>query len=273
MRFTLLTPTYNRAPYVERVYKGLCAQTFHDFEWVIIDDGSADNTRELVATWKPFFPIRYYWKPNGGKHTAVNMGVTKAEGEFIVMMDSDEQPVPYMLERFDYHWKQIPNPERFSTLVALLFSEDGVTVLGDRFPQEVFDVFDIGEALKLAKCDLGGIVRTDLFKKFLYPEFKNERYMAEGVVWNRLMRRYGSRYVNEPLKLAGYAPGGLGRSGDLRYSNPKGAVVYNAELAFSRKIPLRVRTKAAVTAVYFSMVAVGREIKLFFSRGGKKINN
>jgi glycosyltransferase involved in cell wall biosynthesis len=78
MKFTVLTATYNRAHTLPDVYQSLCAQTFRDFEWVIIDDGSADGTRELVLSWKPSFPIRYTWKQNGGKHTAVNIGVAQA---------------------------------------------------------------------------------------------------------------------------------------------------------------------------------------------------
>src|SRR5579883_1323984 len=116
MRFTVLTPTYNRVGYLGRVYESLCAQTFRDFEWIIVDDGSTDGTQELVSSWKPFFPIRYTWKPNGGKHTAVNVGVAMAAGEFTLILDSDDHCIPHTLERLDYHWKQISNPERFAVL-------------------------------------------------------------------------------------------------------------------------------------------------------------
>src|SRR5437879_13793520 len=108
MRFTVLTPTYNRAHLLEGVYRSLCAQTFRDFEWVIVDDGSTDGTRQLVASWKSFFPIRYTWKPNGGPTSALNAGISAAAGEFIMQVDSDDRLVPHALERFDYRWKQIP---------------------------------------------------------------------------------------------------------------------------------------------------------------------
>src|SRR5262249_27239052 len=108
-------------------------------------------------------------------------------------------------------------------------------------------------------ADRWGIVRADVFKQFRYPEFRNERFMLEGVVWNRILRRYAARFINEPLLIASYVPGGLGRQGDLRSSSPKGAVVYHAELAFSR-VPAAMRIKSAINAIRFSGVALARGV-------------
>jgi len=259
MRFTVLTATYNRASYLPGVYECLCAQTFRGFEWLIVDDGSTDGTRELVASWKSFFPMRYVWKPNGGKHTAINLGAAQAAGEFTVILDSDDRCVPHTLERFDYQWKQIPRPERFACLVSLCYCEDGTTILGSRFPRDILDVFNLGDALALADADRFGMLRTDVLRKFPYPVFKSERDMLEGVVWNRILRKYGARYFNEPLKIAGYAPGGLTDQRDRRTANPKGAVVYYAELALSN-VPLKLRLKSAMNTVRFSIRALFRDL-------------
>lgn len=262
MRFTVLTPTYNRAHTLAGAYQSLCAQTFRDFEWVIVDDGSTDGTRDLVSSWKSFFPIRYTWKPNGGKHTAVNIGIAQAAGEFVVILDSDDRCVPRALERMDYFWRQIASPERFSNLVARCCSDDG-SILGEPLPLDHVDVFNLGDALAIVgNTDRWGMIRTDILKRFRYPEFSNERFIPEGVVWNRILNQYGVRYVNEPLLIAGYAPGGLGRAGDLRYSSPKGAVVYYWDLARSN-VPVKVRLKSAINAVRFSLVAAARELGFF----------
>src|SRR5437588_2411519 len=146
MRFTVLTPTYNRRECIGGVYESLCAQTFRDFEWLIVDDGSSDGTREQVASWKAFFPIRYFWKPNGGMHTAINLGAAQAAGEFITKLDSDDRCVPRALERFDHHWKQIREPERFACVVSLCCDEDG-NILGSRLAKDYVDVFSLGAAL------------------------------------------------------------------------------------------------------------------------------
>jgi glycosyltransferase involved in cell wall biosynthesis len=262
MRFTVLTATYNRAHTLPGVYQSLCAQTFRDFEWLIIDDGSSDRTGELVHSWNPFFPIRYTWKQNGGKHTAINIGVEQACGEFVVVLDSDDRCVPHALERMDYYWRKIPNPEKFSNLVACCCAEDG-SVFGDPLPQECVDVFNLGDALEIVgNTDRWGMMRADVLKRFPYPEFPGEHFIPEGVVWNRILSQYGVRYVNEPLLIAGYAPGGLGRQGDLRYSNPRGATLYYKELA-GFKVPVQLRLKAALNALRFSLVAIARDMRRF----------
>jgi len=261
MRFTVLTPTYDRAHTLEGVYRSLCAQTFRDFEWLVIDDGSADGTQELVSSWKSFFPIRYTWKPNGGKHTAVNVGAEQAAGEFVLIMDSDDRCVPQALERFDYRWRQIPTPGHFAFLTALCYGPDGATILGSRLPQEWVDVFTLRDMLRLTNAERWGIVRTDVLRKFPYPVFKNERDMLEGVVWNRIMRQYAARFFDEALRIYAFTPGSLSNCGDRRRFNPKGAVVYHAELALAR-VPLKMRIKSAMNALRFSCVAAARELHI-----------
>ena len=263
MRFTILTATYNRGACLEHAYRSLCAQTFRDFEWLIVDDGSTDGTGEIVTSWKSFFPIRYLWKPNGGKHTAVNLGAVEAAGDLIVILDSDDRCVPETLARFDERWKQIPDPERFGGLVALCYCQDGTQILGDPFPSDVVDVFSLRESLLLVplvgKVDRFGMVRTEVLRKFPYPVFEDEHDILEGVVWNRILRKYAFRYFNEPLKIAGYAPGGLSDGRDRRIGNPKGAVIFHAELALS-DVPVRLRLKSALNTARFAIHAVLRKM-------------
>ena len=96
MLVTVFTPTYNRAYILEQLYRSLCSQTCKNFEWLIVDDGSTDNTCELVALWSQEnkFSIRYYLQKNGGKHRAINKGVELAQGELFYIVDSDDQLPP-----------------------------------------------------------------------------------------------------------------------------------------------------------------------------------
>src|SRR5690606_27363734 len=91
--FTVLTLTYNRVHTLSRVYESLAEQTFQDFEWLVIDDGSVDDTRARVLAWQQQarFPIRYEWQPNGCKKTAFNRGVRETRGELVVVLDSDDR--------------------------------------------------------------------------------------------------------------------------------------------------------------------------------------
>ena len=95
---TIFTPTYNRANFLAPLYDSIKNQSSKDLEWVIVDDGSTDNTHsavaEIISSHDGSFPIRYFKKPNGGKHTAINMGVNVAEGELFLILDSDDELPP-----------------------------------------------------------------------------------------------------------------------------------------------------------------------------------
>jgi len=96
--FTVFTPTYNRAHTLPRVWNSLRRQTFRNFEWLIVDDGSSDNTREMVSGWSRIsdFPIRYLWQRNALKKTAINLGVREARGQLFLSIDSDDECTPKM---------------------------------------------------------------------------------------------------------------------------------------------------------------------------------
>lgn len=253
MKFTILTPTFNRAHTLPRLYESLCAQAFRDFEWIIVDDGSSDETRELVASWHPFFPIRYYWQENSGKHVAINRGVELARGELIFQVDSDDQLLPHSLERFDVHWRN--TPPGFLGVGALCAKDDG-SVLGAPFPLYLQDTHCLKDVRPLQGADRCSVIDASIWKRLPFPVFAGEKFIVEGVVWNRMLSTYPCRFISEPLKIAGYAPGGLSDSGDLREANPNGAALYYRELAFRhRGIPLRERAKAVVNAAAWSFIA------------------
>ena len=119
--FTVFTATYNRAHTLHRVWESLCVQTFRDFEWLIIDDGSTDGTEAIVRAWQAEadFDIRYMWKPNEGKHTAYNVAIQCAQGRFFIPFDSDDECVPDALERLNAIWESIPQERRTSSLLCV----------------------------------------------------------------------------------------------------------------------------------------------------------
>ena len=127
--FTVFTPTYNRAATLAGVYSSLQVQTFRNFEWLIVDDGSADGTAALVQEWQAVaeFPIRYFWQPNGGKHRAFNRGVQEARGELFLTLDSDDSCVPEALERLKFYWDALSlgSQEIFSAVTALCSDSNG----------------------------------------------------------------------------------------------------------------------------------------------------
>jgi glycosyltransferase involved in cell wall biosynthesis len=272
MRFTVVTPTYNRAPLLGRVFESLCAQTFRDFEWVIVDDGSTDGTGELVQSWQaqnPGFDIRYFWQVNRGTHYAVNFGIKVARGDLFTQLDSDDACIPTALERFDYHWRQLREPERYCGVIALCCQPDG-SVLGPNLPHDYIDCFSLGEALTCdaPHIDRWGTLRTEVVRHFLYPEIPGEKFIVPAVSHYQMQLRYASRYFNEALKIAYYAPGHMS-SYDLRWANPRGAFKYHRELAML-PVPLKVRLKSALNAARFAPLALTAAARAAIARRGPR---
>ncbi|HEX9306361.1 MAG TPA: glycosyltransferase family 2 protein [Anaeromyxobacter sp.] len=211
--FSVFTPTFNRAHTLARVRDSLRAQTFRDFEWVIVDDGSEDGTRALVAGWAAVaeFPIRYFWQPNAGKAAATNRGAQEARGELFLIADSDDAFVPHALERFWRHWRSIPPGarHRFSGVTALCCDERG-ELIGDPFPREPLDGswWDIHYKYAV-RGEKWGFHLTSVFREFPFPVDLGRSHVPEivasslapEVVWRAMSRRYETRYVNEILRV------------------------------------------------------------------------
>jgi|WetSurSiteA1Bulk_404760.scaffolds.fasta_scaffold00026_26 glycosyltransferase involved in cell wall biosynthesis len=230
--FTVLTPTYNRAHTLHRVYDSLLAQTFQDFEWLIVDDGSTDDTETLVLSWirEKYLDIRYVKKNNGGKHTAINIGVAEAKGEMIVIIDSDDQCETFMLEKFKYYWDSIPISERaeFAGVVSLARHFDG-QIVGNCFPLNIMDgaIYDVSDRYHGDKLNL---IRTDIMKLFPFPVFEGEKFIAEGLIWSRISQTYKFRHINEILMLVDYQHDGLSANSlNCRLQSPLGTLLYYKE--------------------------------------------
>ncbi len=212
--FTVFTPIYNRAHTLSRVYESLKVQTFQDFEWLIVNDGSQDESGAMVKRWQreARFPIRYIWQENTGKPIAVNRGVQQAQGELFLTLDSDDACLPIALERLKFHWDSIPADQKtdFSAVTCLTQDPDG-GIVGDRFPFDPIDSNSLEIRLKYRVAgEKWGFQRTDVLKQFPNPQIAEETYITESIVWNRIALRYKTRYVNEPLRIYFRSSAGLG---------------------------------------------------------------
>ena len=266
--FTIFTPTYNREHLLTRVFESLKKQTFKNFEWLIIDDGSTDGTKELIlkTQGKANFPIVYEWVPNRGKHKVTNLAVNKARGKFFITLDSDDWLEPNALERFKFHWETIPLEWRhhFSGVSGL--SQFGGNVVdgipgklnGMKNPVDILDtdMISIREKYKVRgeKC---GCHLTSVMKEFPFPEFPNEKFSPEIIVYRRMAKKYKVRYVNEIYRNVEIQSGGLSDPQSFLKRNvnsPNGlALRFNEEtivvFSFLKKI------KASINYIRFSLHA------------------
>ena len=220
--FTVFTPTYNRSATLGRVYECLKAQTFRNFEWLIIDDGSTDETRELVESWlrdpASDFPIQYLFQENSHKKVAHNRAVKEAKGELLLVFDSDDTCIPRALEQFWSHWNGIPKQQReqFSGVCGLCMDETG-KVVGDRFPANGYIDSDSLE-MKYRYRVLGekwGVMRTDVLRAFPFRE-DIPGLVPESTVWDAIGRHYRTRFFNEALRIYHQDfPGLIARKGEV----------------------------------------------------------
>ncbi len=204
--FTIFTTTRNRAHTLDRPYESLKNQTFRDFEWVIIDNGSTDGTGALVEKYQAEanFPIRYYWQEDAGKHGSMNRALTLAEGEFFVTLDSDDGCVPTALARFKHHWELIPPDlrDRFTGVTALCLDQHG-DLVGTRFPHDPTDS-DSREIRYRHKVEgeKWGFHRTQVLREHRFPETPGYRgLIPPTTIWNEIGRTYKTRYINEGLHI------------------------------------------------------------------------
>ena len=233
--FTVFIPTYNRAGLLLRALSSIEAQTFRDFEVVIVDDGSADDTAAVVAHWKATveFPVTYVKQNNQGKHAAHNKGVELAGGRLFFNLDSDDRLMPDTLERIRRHWESIPEDERerFAGVEGLVESMDGERLLTVPYPHNPLDAGFLDVRYRLG---IGGdkkhAIRTEIVRRFPYPVFPGEKHIRPSLTWKRISHHYVFRCINEPLQQVEYQSDGL--SSDrfrLRMRNPRGFQLYYLE--------------------------------------------
>lgn len=235
---TVFTPTFNRVETLERVYRSLVAQTFNDFEWLVVDDGSTDATRETVGRWieTGLVRLRYCHQPNQGKHIAFNRAIAEARGELLCPLDSDDECVADALQRLVGHWRSIPETERgrFAGVACHARYTSG-EVIGRPFPAAVMD----SDARSMyyrhrVRGDLWGIVRLEVLRRFPFSTAHQGTYVPEGTVWFEIARHHRIRYVREALLIVHLSPVSMVRGVSAIRNAPGG--VYSNRLCLNRDL-------------------------------------
>lgn len=191
MRLTIFTPTYNRKELLRRTYESLCRQTNKDFEWLIVDDGSTDDTRQAVEGWilDKIITIRYYYKENGGKMRAHNVGVSKANAPLFLCVDSDDYltdtAVDDLLNCYDSYKDKIKAGKKVAGVVAHKGS-DGSTLLGaSDFPEgEISTLYDL--YLRGFSGETTLMYETSVLQRFYFPEIDGEKYVPEDYIYDKI---------------------------------------------------------------------------------------
>ncbi len=225
MKITVFTPTYNRAYIIERLYRSLRRQTYKDFEWIVVDDGSNDNTADIFAKWKKednSFPIVYERQTNSGKCQAINKGLSLAKGTLFFTVDSDDYLTDDALEKIAEWESALPQDGSFCGIAANSGTSPVETV-NNLFDEDYIDATAFERYGRL-NGEKAMIFYTDIHRKYLYPYFEGEKFMTEAVVWNRMAHDgYKIRFFNDIIWIYEYQNEGLTKSGSSIFiNNPMG---------------------------------------------------
>jgi len=242
-KFSIITPTYNREKYLPRIYDSLCQQDDFDLEWVIVDDGSDDNTKEVVSGFDKKFAIKYEYQENAGKPTAMNRGFQMTNSYISVFLDSDDILCPHVLKTVWEYFDVISGKFKHdcACLTGLSQYENG-DIIGKKFPHEYF-VSDYiryteNKSIKGDKCEF---FLTNVLKKYSYPVFENEKNIAPGILHIRIALTHQTLYVNKVFQEKQFLQGGLSTQNYwLMY--PRGAALYCNETSvppFSLKLQIK----------------------------------
>ncbi len=211
MKISVATPTYNRANTLDRVFNSLMSQTFKDFEWIIVDDGSNDDTKELIDSYKKqaSFDIKYFYQENNGMHTALNKALEFANGEFFIICHSDDSFLPESFEILLKYWNLIDDTKKneFRGITCRRYDPDTMLPSGKAFSidNDYIDMLGLDAFFKAKfNFEMWGMNRTDVMKEYTFPDIrgganKGLTFFPETIIWNKMGRKYKVRFINYPL--------------------------------------------------------------------------
>lgn len=253
IKISVFTPTYNRILLLERLYKSLRAQTNKNFEWIIVDDGSSDTTEQIVNRWidENKVIIKYYKQANGGKHRAINKGISLAEGLLFFIVDSDDFLLPESLAVITDKYCYAKEKHKVSGVVGRRQYDNGKIVGNQNFTELVSNSIDIRFKYNVTG-DLVEVYELAKIKEFPFPEFDNEKFCPEALIWNRLALHNNLLFFNEGIYVTEYLEGGLTANiTKVRMQSPEASMLHYSELE-KYNIPIIQKFKANINFWRFS---------------------
>lgn len=206
----MFTPTYNRGYIIGELYTSLKKQTMKDFEWLIVDDGSEDDTETIISNFiaENIIKINYIKKQNGGKHTALNIGIENAKGELFLTIDSDDTLTLDGLEILVDKWSEVKECKNTCGVMTLYSYKNGECV-GSKFPEDNLRASYTALYNKYGiSGDKGIAFSTEVLKQYKYPEFEGVKFITENVVWHQISHKYEFETINKPIAIIEYLEDG-----------------------------------------------------------------
>lgn len=257
MMITVLTPTFNRGG-LQSLWDSLQKQTVKDFEWLVVDDGSTDGTKNLITQLqeKSDFPIRYIYKNNGGKHTALNVGIQTICSELIFIVDSDDCVTDDAVESILKIHKKYRSQNNICGYAFLRAFPDG-KVNGKKFDvnEKIGSYIDVRVNGDDTGADKAEVFKTHCLKEFPFPEYPNEKFLGEDLVWVRMARKYEMVHINKAIYVGNYLEDGL--TNNRRKHNIASPIgcMHRAEEFMESDLKTRYRIKGGLQYIVYGRFA------------------
>lgn len=259
MMITVLTPTFNRGGGgLQSLWDSLQKQTVKDFEWLVVDDGSTDGTKNLITQLqeKSDFPIRYIYKNNGGKHTALNVGIQTICSELIFIVDSDDCVTDDAVESILKIHKKYRSQNNICGYAFLRAFPDG-KVNGKKFDvnEKIGSYIDVRVNGDDTGADKAEVFKTHCLKEFPFPEYPNEKFLGEDLVWVRMARKYEMVHINKAIYVGNYLEDGL--TNNRRKHNIASPIgcMHRAEEFMESDLKTRYRIKGGLQYIVYGRFA------------------
>ncbi|MFA0456306.1 glycosyltransferase family 2 protein [Vibrio breoganii] len=253
--FSIVTATYNRSKLLPRLYTSLCNQGYKNFEWVIIDDGSFDNTTELIDTWisEKIINIKLIRQENQGKHRAINNGMKQCNSKWTAIIDSDDWIKDNTLESTKKHIEEL-RLDISKDVAGIIFNSltSDEKTLGSKFPMYIHKgrTYEYYNRYNIIG-DKFDFYKTEIIKSNPFPEIDAERFISEGVIWNRINAKYYSYFINEDYQYVEYQSEGLSDSSiKSRVESPIGSALVYYESS-RLKMPIKKRARNLINYYRF----------------------
>ena len=253
---TIFTPTYNRAYILPELYHSLCKEPSDSFIWLIVDDGSTDNTQELVENWQRenLIEIVYFQQENGGKMRAHNKGVELCTTPLFFCIDSDDQIATGAVEKILETHQTLRDDEFLGGIAAkrLIINKLASKDLPDKKRSTLHNIYASG-----FKGDTSLVFKTDVLREFPFPEIEGEKFVTEGYVYDQIDQKYELLILNEYLMRCEYQEDGYTFNADSLYLKyPKGWALYFSQ--YYKFYAKSMRDRIKYMGYYVSMCLIAK---------------
>lgn len=263
MLISVFTPTFNRGYILGKLYESLCIQNNQDFKWIIVDDGSTDDTKNIVNQFinEGKLIIDYFYQPNMGKMQAHNTGVLKCDTDYFICVDSDDYLVYNAIETI---YQQLPATSEPHLSGIIFYRGNKVhEIIGTEFPSVIHsiklrDLYYLG-----FKGDTSLVYKTNILKKYLFPQIPGEKFMPEDYIYSKIDNEYDMVISRNILIITHYLEDGYtNNTVKLLLKNPKSMSLYYIEkLQRSRNLKEIIQN----TRLYLTFALLGNTKKKIIS--------